>query len=172
MLIRCPECDKEISDKAEICIGCGYPIKEYVQENKENEEPKKCPYCNSFDIDKDYYCNDCGMNTLVRKNIEKETQNEVLEIENKVLENEFNGIYKYDILGKKKEVYCLRCNSENCSHYKVDRIIPGKTKTRYTANLNLLRPFTLVNKKEKVVRREMVVTENKFMCDKCGYIFN
>jgi len=25
-LINCPECDKEISDKATICINCGYPI--------------------------------------------------------------------------------------------------------------------------------------------------
>ena len=26
-LIKCPECQKEISDKAEKCISCGYPIK-------------------------------------------------------------------------------------------------------------------------------------------------
>lgn len=25
-LITCPECGKQISDKAETCIGCGYPI--------------------------------------------------------------------------------------------------------------------------------------------------
>lgn len=25
-LIRCPECGKQISDKAEYCVGCGYPI--------------------------------------------------------------------------------------------------------------------------------------------------
>lgn len=31
-LINCPECGKEISDKAEVCIHCGYPIK------KNNEE--------------------------------------------------------------------------------------------------------------------------------------
>ena len=27
MLIKCPECMKEISDKAERCPHCGYPIK-------------------------------------------------------------------------------------------------------------------------------------------------
>lgn len=27
-LIQCPECGKEISDKAKQCINCGYPIKE------------------------------------------------------------------------------------------------------------------------------------------------
>jgi ribosomal protein L7/L12 len=25
-LIKCPECNKDISDKAEVCIHCGYPI--------------------------------------------------------------------------------------------------------------------------------------------------
>lgn len=30
-LIKCPECGKEVSDKAEACIRCGYPI------NKNNE---------------------------------------------------------------------------------------------------------------------------------------
>ena len=25
-LINCPECNKQISDKAEICVGCGAPI--------------------------------------------------------------------------------------------------------------------------------------------------
>ena len=28
MLIKCPECNKEISDKACICINCGFPIQE------------------------------------------------------------------------------------------------------------------------------------------------
>lgn len=26
-LIKCPECNKEISDKSEVCIHCGFPIK-------------------------------------------------------------------------------------------------------------------------------------------------
>ncbi len=26
-LIKCPECNKEISDKSEVCIHCGYPLK-------------------------------------------------------------------------------------------------------------------------------------------------
>ena len=31
-LIKCPECGKEISDKAEVCIRCGYPIQKMMQE--------------------------------------------------------------------------------------------------------------------------------------------
>ena len=26
-LITCPECGRQISDKADACVGCGYPIK-------------------------------------------------------------------------------------------------------------------------------------------------
>ncbi|MFQ7000483.1 MAG: ribosomal protein L7/L12 [Clostridium sp.] len=38
-LIKCPECGKEISDKALACIHCGFPLKEI---NK--EENKKCEF--------------------------------------------------------------------------------------------------------------------------------
>ena len=29
-LISCPECNKEVSDKAEVCIHCGYPLRNTV----------------------------------------------------------------------------------------------------------------------------------------------
>lgn len=32
-LIKCPECGKEISDKAPACIHCGYPMEEIVKKN-------------------------------------------------------------------------------------------------------------------------------------------
>ena len=38
-LIECPECKKEISDKAKECPHCGYPI--VKKEEKKKEEPKK-----------------------------------------------------------------------------------------------------------------------------------
>lgn len=31
MLIKCPECGKEISDKSEQCIHCGYPLQQAKQ---------------------------------------------------------------------------------------------------------------------------------------------
>lgn len=36
-LIRCPECGKEISDKAELCIHCGFPINKYLSKECNNE---------------------------------------------------------------------------------------------------------------------------------------
>ena len=40
-LIKCPECEREVSDKSEVCIHCGYPIskiKNAVSSELENEE--------------------------------------------------------------------------------------------------------------------------------------
>lgn len=40
-LIRCPECDKEISDTSDICINCGYKINKTNTKNTANFPPKK-----------------------------------------------------------------------------------------------------------------------------------
>ena len=40
-LISCPECKKEISDRAHSCPFCGFPLDEYFQELKEEEEEKR-----------------------------------------------------------------------------------------------------------------------------------
>lgn len=36
-LMNCPDCQKEVSDQAQDCKYCGYPIARYVQERKDNE---------------------------------------------------------------------------------------------------------------------------------------
>lgn len=36
-LIKCPECEKEISDKAGKCPYCGYPIEEHLKREREKE---------------------------------------------------------------------------------------------------------------------------------------
>ena len=36
-LIICPECGKEISDKAKCCIHCGYPLEEAAQKQPEED---------------------------------------------------------------------------------------------------------------------------------------
>ena len=172
-LINCPECNKEISDRADICIHCGFPIRTYNM--KPVEEP--IAYCEAV-IENE------GLESVIEKAtnfILKQTDIKKAEKPKRFVDDRrkniyysrekkpnFTGIYK---AGGQIEVYCPRCGSSNCSHYKEQKIIPGKTKTRYTANLNPLRPFTLVNKKEKVVRKERVYTEDKFMCNRCGKIF-
>ncbi len=168
-LIKCPECGKEVSDKSRICVNCGYPIEDYMMEIAEREEEKKKYICNSCGNQNeigDDYCVNCGMRLTPyteRKMLPPQRYHEEEE-------EEFRGIYRATIFGM-KEVYCPRCGSEDCSHYKEQKVIPAKTKTRYTANLNPLHPFTLVNKKEKVKRKEQTYTENKFICNRCGKIF-
>lgn len=49
-LIKCPECQKKISDKAQTCIYCGYPINQQVivnntQTKGSNRVRGKCPKC-------------------------------------------------------------------------------------------------------------------------------
>lgn len=233
-LINCPECGREISDKAVACPHCGCPSSEWNTEdlksfkkfvdgenankmvnenmeeiisdilqkysldeklemitelskrtgcelkkasiiidksmkNLENEatEISVCPFCDNEIIIDDGYCPVCGMR-INSINREKHPENNVSQSCEK---KEFHGIYRYGLFGGKYEVYCPRCGSENCSYYQEQKIIPGKTKTRYTANLNPLKPFTLVNKKEKVVKKDKTVTESKIICNDCGYIF-
>lgn len=248
MLIKCPECGKEVSSKAASCPNCGCPNDEFkdlnfAKDNLENRERKNCDKEIVYDIIKIYsnpkdeidniaknisgilkvglsdayiIVEDCLSDVDTGERERDDLQAVVLDIckkysskekykaakelmdktglqleesaeivkqyfsENQLdinsfLEDkypkEFHGIYKYTLWGGKQEIHCPRCGSEDCSHYQERKIVPGKAKTRYTANLNPFKPFALVNKKEKVVRKERLVTESKFLCNKCGNIF-
>lgn len=37
-LIKCPECGKEISDKAAVCPNCGCPVEDMKEENPEDKK--------------------------------------------------------------------------------------------------------------------------------------
>ena len=39
--IKCPECGKEVSDQADVCIHCGYPIQKNINEKKTAELEKE-----------------------------------------------------------------------------------------------------------------------------------
>ena len=36
-LIKCPECNGQVSDKAEVCIHCGYPINKVISNSTKNQ---------------------------------------------------------------------------------------------------------------------------------------
>lgn len=40
-LIKCPECNKEVSNKANVCIHCGYPLHDFQTETISNLQSKK-----------------------------------------------------------------------------------------------------------------------------------
>lgn len=196
-LIKCPECGREISDKAEKCIHCGYPIQEIINDKKneyaksllakydesqsremikdfsnafnvdlknakeyldniKNESFPKCPFCGKPVKNEHGYCYLC--NKYIDK---KET----------TTQKQFNGVYRYSLFGKKEEVYCPRCGSDDCSVQKEQRVIEGKKKTTYSVNLNPFKPFTLLNKNEKVIKNDKVVELDGFICNKCGKVF-
>lgn len=47
-LIKCPECGKDISEAAEICVHCGFPIKQHLDQKEERT-------CNEVIIKKDQH---------------------------------------------------------------------------------------------------------------------
>jgi hypothetical protein len=76
---------------------------------------------------------------------------------------------------EKGQKCCPYCKSTNFQYagQQVYGARPEKTKTKYTANLNPLHPFTLVNKKEKVVRKaKSGYAVDQFICLNCGKRFS
>lgn len=59
-LINCPECGKEISDKSDKCINCGFPIRN-EEHTTEKENYVFCNNCNTENNIGDDYCSCCGM---------------------------------------------------------------------------------------------------------------
>lgn len=49
-LIECPECGKRISDKAEVCPNCGYPMRKRQPESDTEKEYLSCPKCHSKEL--------------------------------------------------------------------------------------------------------------------------
>ncbi len=64
-LIKCPNCDKEISDKAKVCVGCGYQL----LSDECTEQTRSCPECGVITDDLTDVCTNCGypLSTLSTK---------------------------------------------------------------------------------------------------------
>lgn len=90
MLVKCPECNKEISNKANQCVYCGYPLHKKEKIEESNTVPKfdyssPCPICSNTDHEynsKTGYviCKQCGCvvkeNTKVHSDYLKSIQNQ------------------------------------------------------------------------------------------------
>ena len=72
-LIKCPNCGKEISDRAEACCGCGYHL---ICELEPESEKRKCPECGQELEEGAIVCSNCG------RPIEENPEEKVIEISN------------------------------------------------------------------------------------------
>ena len=70
-LINCPNCNKEISDKAKVCVGCGHQLIDDVNAEK---TMVNCPECGEIADSMTDICSNCGypLNLLEMKADEKQ----------------------------------------------------------------------------------------------------
>lgn len=93
----------------------------------------------------------------------------------------FCALVCYVVIKEEKDKQSKRINGKHCcpmcngTNYQAvltqEVVLPQKTKTNVSINLNPLKPFTLFNHNEKIVRREVCVDVAKFICNDCGHIW-
>lgn len=83
-MIQCPECGKEISDKAKKCIHCGKILIE------EQPEVIKCSECGAVLSSTDTECPNCGC--PVEKNTEEVTKPQQVEVAGVKMARKTKGI--------------------------------------------------------------------------------
>lgn len=63
-IILCPECKREISDKASACPSCGFPVSDYFHnsdtEASRLEKQMNCQFCGKENDNGSFYCAYCG----------------------------------------------------------------------------------------------------------------
>ncbi len=70
-LIKCPNCSKEISDKAKVCVGCGHP---FIDDLNTEKRMVNCPECGVIADSMTDICSNCGypLNLLEIETSEKQ----------------------------------------------------------------------------------------------------
>ena len=70
------------------------------------------------------------------------------------------------------KIRCPRCGGMNYYAFVEEQIIrDAKVKSTTSLNLNPLKPFTVFNHKQKVVKQPVKQHVSKFVCNDCGAIF-
>lgn len=196
-LMKCPECENNVSDKADKCVHCGFSIKEYLLEEKKQNtlvEMFKCVQCGFQNEIGSDYCSDCGARITdykdstrvlgTKKEIDYSTipyticpncgsKNQAGEFKCSTCGYKYTmNDYEVVIPKTSKKTPCPNCGGTNYHAFVEEVLIrEGKVKARTTLNLNPFRPFAVFNHKEKVVRQPITIQVSKFVCDDCGQIF-
>lgn len=208
-LIKCPECGKEISDKAVSCPNCGYSLQNRGDEN-DNEKMMGISiggslilYFNShlLSVENDgeikvkdelisYNIIEISKDSHPALLIGHESLHEPLvikkESENLDSLNKLTQYYNIAVPEKvisptkpsskavNKMLHCPKCKSSKLQYLGQETIgaRPEKTKTTTSLNLNPLKPFTLFNQKEKVVKKAKAgIDYDRWRCEECGKVF-
>lgn len=135
MLIKCPECNHDVSDKAKFCPQCGYPISETNINVVNHVTNEVCPICNTKEhvlTNGNDVCKECGyifkQNVISKpagnKEVELSTEEcpicksrtHLLEDDNDVC-GECGYIYRRNVSSPvkkvKNKVICKYCGSTN-----------------------------------------------------------
>lgn len=143
MLIDCPECGKEISDKSDKCIHCGYPIKKDTKCIVNGKE-----YDLSFLLD-DSYSIACKIRDL--RQISGSDITHTTPIVKKIIESgEIPDTINLPKQNKTEDDNVLKCPT--CSSTNIKKV-SGTSKAVSVAMFGLL--------SQKV--------KKKFHCNNCGY---
>jgi RNA polymerase subunit RPABC4/transcription elongation factor Spt4 len=119
-LINCPECNKEVSDKAKSCPNCGYPF-ELIISSTPSKEP--CEYCGFANPTGSDYCDSCGMRLTEYYTTDKySNQKPIVRMQhNTILEEQTsvqNEMYEHDKYAYENQAKCPMCNSTSLSGNK------------------------------------------------------
>ena len=166
MLIKCPECGKEISDKSKQCIHCGYPLEEVKQDDKDNVIPLNTYVTlengNTCDIGK-IYQETCQLTTF-----SKDTKIEAIKI--------IRTKYGYDLLLAKMitdQVYNYLYSPSDVNIIKSNAEIKNTESTIIISKLSCPRcgatTIATINKGYSLLFGFLGSGKPINVCQKCGY---
>lgn len=175
-LIKCPECNKEISDKATSCPMCGYPI------GKENNKlltktastigMNICPKCGNFIIAKQK-CPDCGTNMIDCNCSEEKWTNMLLDGTLNKWEELMRNKYVLSSDKFDKNLYGNRIKNEQMEEIYYNQLIENTSPIIHCPTCNSTK-VKKISGTAKVAGAALFgllskTARSQFKCENCGY---
>lgn len=163
-LMKCPECEREISDKAYSCPHCGFPMKQVSIEQVENLA-ESCRYCGEENPINSDYCEHCGMRLTAYSLVKQESSATIESYQDKSLLLQQEQLYintqllEHEKIKEAQKAHCPKCGSTSLTGNKKGFGI-GKA----VLGAGVLGPFGLVA--GNINAKKVIVT-----CMNCGHKF-
>lgn len=176
----CPECQSEISQYAETCPKCGFPIQKYMEENNLNdfEHVKICPVCGNTNgstvpdiLPTVFKCKKCG-HAVVQTDIPRKGFHKLYTLENErdfmaSIANKYgNNQFSYEMYDKWVRELHIKSNSTTTQSHQ-QKPVPKCP----TCGSTDLRKITATEKATSSVLFGLFGNKRKkqFHCNSCGY---